>query len=532
MDNNRLMNIIIQNPYRVLGLIGNASEREIQKQIGIVKRLVEIGKSKFLDNNFEFIGEISRTVENVREAASRIEQDYKRLHYSLFWFVINNQFDEIAINDLKEQNIIKAIALWEKILKREVSKKNYSCYLNLSTLYIALSTINRKVEITYLQRGIYLKGILIHSNYLLDLSTLVTGNNLTINTTEIGKNFIEEMLDLLKPYLNKRNGITTIKLISLFDSFPQIIQNYLTNKLTEGPLSYIENKIEEIAIRREKNPSDLDALGEELFKSTSSDIILLKKILGGNSLKLQLITDKLAMEIFRCSVDYNNSLINDSVGINSSNHALKIAIYARSLRPKGQTKNRIEKGIQEMKIQDCYQVINLLKVVKETLLQINKRNQSVDKAKVIIMLKKEISKNIVRKIGNSSNQALIADFYELSTYISNRLNQVKYIDYLLTILHDILPVNNQIREKIAIDSQMRKISGHHRQTIPISSSLEKVNDIYSRKINLNSRIRTVSLWLGLIVGITMIIWFIWGLDGLGVVIAISFIALLGWARGS
>ena len=47
------MNIIKQNPFRVLGLLGNSTERELQKQIGIIKRYAEIGKSKSFDYDFE-----------------------------------------------------------------------------------------------------------------------------------------------------------------------------------------------------------------------------------------------------------------------------------------------------------------------------------------------------------------------------------------------------------------------------------------------------------------------------------------------
>nr|NQU90365.1 hypothetical protein [Bacteroidota bacterium] len=189
------MNIITQNPFRVLGLTGNASERELQKQIGIIKRFAEIGKSKTFEYDFEFMGEFSRNLEDIHQAASNIEQAQKKFLYALFWFVKNNQFDEFALNNIKDKNTEKAIEIWGKTLKEEVSNKNFPSYQNLSTLYIALSTMDGQLELQSLQKGIDLKGSLIHSDSIKDFSKLVTGNGLATDSTEISKKFIEEIIE-------------------------------------------------------------------------------------------------------------------------------------------------------------------------------------------------------------------------------------------------------------------------------------------------------------------------------------------------
>lgn len=100
------MNIIKQNPFRILGLTGNATEKELQKQIGIIKRYAEIGKTKSFDYDFEFIGDFTRNLDEIQQASNSIEQAHKKLLYSLFWFIKNNQFDEIAFNNLKESVVV------------------------------------------------------------------------------------------------------------------------------------------------------------------------------------------------------------------------------------------------------------------------------------------------------------------------------------------------------------------------------------------------------------------------------------------
>ena len=342
------MNIITQNPFRILGLIANSSEKELQKQIGIIKRYAEVGKTKSFDYDFEFIGDFTRTSDEIQQASNSIEQAHKKLLYSLFWFVKNNQFDEIAFNNLKERDTDKAIEIWNKTLKDEITSKNYSSYLNLSTLYIALSIIDDQIELQKLQTGISLKGDLIHSENLKDFSKLVTGNGISNDPIDISKNFVDEIIDFLKPYLNKKNGISTNDLISLFNTFPTSIKKYISVKFTEIPISSIENKIEKTTRKRNDKPRDAEEHGEELYKSTKSDVILLKKLLGKDDVQFQMIANKLANEILQCSIDFFNIIRKEELDFDPGDDALKIAMYANLIGATGQIQNRIDESIKSI----------------------------------------------------------------------------------------------------------------------------------------------------------------------------------------
>ncbi len=335
------MDIIKQNPFRILGLTGNATEKELQKQIGIIKRYAEIGKSKTFDYDFEFIGDFTRNSDEIQKATNSIEQAHKKLLYSLFWFVKNNQVDEIAFNHLKENETDKAIEIWNKTLKEEITSKNYSSYLNLSTLYIALSTFDHQIDFQKLQTGISLKGNLIHSENLKDFSKLVTGNGIANEPIEISKKFVDEVLELLKPYLNKINGISTNDMIALFDTFPASIRKYISAKFTEIPISNIENKIEKALRKRKNNPEDAGEYGEELYKSTKSDIASLNKLMGDSNVQFQMIASKLANEILQCSIDFFNKHRDENGEFDPGDDAIKITKYAESIGATGHTKDRI-----------------------------------------------------------------------------------------------------------------------------------------------------------------------------------------------
>ena len=115
------MKTITQNPYRVLGLYGNSSERELQKQLGIIKRFAEVNKQKTYDSDLEILGSFSRSLSDVSLAASKIEQAHNKAHYSLFWFVNANPIDQLALASLKDNNLQKAVSVWQKTLKGNVT---------------------------------------------------------------------------------------------------------------------------------------------------------------------------------------------------------------------------------------------------------------------------------------------------------------------------------------------------------------------------------------------------------------------------
>ena len=422
------MNIITQNPFRVLGLTGNATEKELQKQIGIIKRYAEVGKTKSFDYDFEFIGNFERNADEIQQASNKIEQAHKKLLYSLFWFVKNTQFDEIAFNNLKENDTEKAIEIWNKTLKEEITAKNYSSYLNLSTLYIALSTIAEQIDLQKLQAGISLKGNLIHSESLKYFSKLVTGNGISNDPNEISKKFVDEVVELLKPYLNKRSGISTNDLISFFNSYPSSIQKYIAAKFTEVPISAIENKIEKTTQKRKNKPRDAEEYGEELYKSTKSDITLLKKLMGSSNVQYQMLANKLANEILQCSIDFFNTLQDEGGEFDPGEAALKVAKYAKAIGTTGQTKSRIIENtevIQEWvddkpNRQRQEAIAEDLAFVTNKLQRFQNLSDSIDNSRDLVVSCKPKLTNIKNELGSYD------DFYlqVSSAVVSNALGMI------------------------------------------------------------------------------------------------------------
>ncbi len=198
------MNVIKENPYRTLGLFGNTTEKELLKQITTIKRYAEAGKTFDKVYDFPFWGEVVRSVDKVKDAASRIEQAKNKVLYSLFWFIKNDRIDEIALNHLKDGNLEKAVEIWKKALKDQiVTTKNFSAANNLSTLKLAITTNNGSFDADKFYYSMDMKGKLFTSDAFNNLVSTVVGNEIMISREAIIKDFADEITNIIYPYLLK-----------------------------------------------------------------------------------------------------------------------------------------------------------------------------------------------------------------------------------------------------------------------------------------------------------------------------------------
>jgi hypothetical protein len=350
--------------------------------------------------------------------------------------------------------------------------------LNLSTLYLALSTIGEELSKNELQQSINLKGLLINSESLKELSKEVTGNGISINSDDVNKLFVDEILNSLKPYLDKSNGISINELISLFESFPSTIQKYLASKFTEVPVSNIENSIDKTISKRKNNPSDADKYGEALYKSTKDDFDLLKELMGYSNVQYQMLADKVANEILQCSIDffnYRQETDSDDFFETNLNTSIKLVKIADSVAISDQIKERAKENISTllgMKDREINQAIDLLQSIKDAYKanEVKIRQQvkiqeaslgygqsinwtkvnelikdSLDWDKVIELILNAIPSKNINKIQNINDTSKLNLFKELVEFVFDKMsysnkNRIKYLRYWK-------PVNTPIKTK-------------------------------------------------------------------------------------
>ena len=126
------MDIIKNNPYRIAGILSNATTKELEKQRGKIKAFAKVGKEIKSDFDFQILGKINRTEETVNQSFSNVEQNSDKVNYSLFWFLNASPIDKIAFEYLKNGDEEKAIEIWEKVTNdKDVNSKNFSAFNNL-----------------------------------------------------------------------------------------------------------------------------------------------------------------------------------------------------------------------------------------------------------------------------------------------------------------------------------------------------------------------------------------------------------------
>ncbi len=100
------MDLVLRNPFRVLGLPVTASSREIAKRVSDLELFAELGKDKTYPNDFPDLGDIDRSMEAIKDAARRIELPEMRVFHSFFWFRDGDTVDELAFECLTNSEFL------------------------------------------------------------------------------------------------------------------------------------------------------------------------------------------------------------------------------------------------------------------------------------------------------------------------------------------------------------------------------------------------------------------------------------------
>jgi len=447
------MELIKNNPYRIAGILSNATERELQKQKTKIKAYTKVGKEIKSDFDFRILGSIDRTEDSVNRAFSSVEQNQDKVNYALFWFLNASPFDNTAIEYLKNGDEDKALEIWEKVTTdKDVNSKNFSAFNNLGT-YKLLSRNKSDIK-----TGIEAKSKLIESEYFENFVHSVADETFTIDNQKQAEKLIDELLTQFK------NQFSSSETLQLFSGCNGTTQKYLSKKFTEEPLHKIETQIESCKKKRKADKGSAYEFGLRLFTNTKDDLSLLKSLLGTSDLKYKAVADQLANEIMQCGIDYfNESQENDS-SENYLESAQKLTKLADSIAVGKLAKDRAKDSLEtlaDMKDREVNQAIAILnsiklayeKAINEIDVQVAKMtmtmsyNQSINYSKVdkmkanclnwdkvVEVVSNGISVNDVEAIQRCSNQSKVSEYKSLVDFLLGKLgpiqiNQVKHLCY-------------------------------------------------------------------------------------------------------
>lgn len=458
------MDLIKNNPYRIIGILSNASARDIQTRKSRITAYAKIGKQVTSEYDFYFLDSIDRDQNKIEKAFSVIQQSKDMLENSLFWFLSTNKFDETAISYLINGDKNKATEIWEKVtIDKEITSKNYSCFNNIGTLKLLGESQDE------IKEGIEKKIKLIESEKFTDFVHDVAGTAYIVDNQKQVKGFIDDILKQLQ------GKYSNAELLKLFNNCSGDTQKYLSQKFTEEPIHNIESEIDNVKKQRNENKINAYTLGLKLQKNTNSDLILLKSLLGITDLKYKMIADNLAKEIMQCGIDYfNESQENDSKEDYLEN-AMQLNKLAESIAVGKLTKDRAKDHIatlEEMKDIELIQVVGLLKSVKDL--------YEENKEKIYAQIRKELN------IGNLSSSEMIRlskniNMSAVEDHIKNSIEWHKVNGMINDLLSDNnlkkIKESNKDEQKIEFLELMNWLKDNSLKSYPITTILNKYKNI-------------------------------------------------------
>ena len=321
------MNIIENNPFRVLGVISNSSPKEAKQSETFILRYLDIGKSA----NLQFditppLNHLERTSEIVKNARRQIHNDFDKLTHSVFWFVNGSTVDKIALDKLSsEKNIDKALESFRKGSRNFlISKNSFSSILNFSTLEIISYNLHKDEE--RLKNAIKYKYQIINDNTVFnDFEKLITSSTDKIDHKSFLNKYIENTKVLLKEIFPKKD--LNKLLLDVFSEDKSIIKEIHDNILSDL-VDELKKKLKEFGdfFNKQTKKSDKQIIkskstilsrAKKLFLETKSDLKKLKKITGKDNFQFTDLANEVYSFINGSVIMCYNKEVNTSTSANN-----------------------------------------------------------------------------------------------------------------------------------------------------------------------------------------------------------------------
>ena len=310
-----MMNIIENNPYRILGVYTNSPKKDVVANKGKASAFVRVGKSvEFPMDMKGTLPPLTRTIESMNEAEAHLSVGKEQIKYAQFWFIKITPIDDIAFNHLLAGNMNDAKEMWSKQESVSSLQNIVVCNLIENNISMAVKTAER----LYSKFGdIYINKI---------------DESCTIQMTS------EELLHQFIDSLGEELGMLTLINYELGTE----TQAYISTQ-TVGPLiNKISSEVEKTKKVDHKNSKARIDAARKLVTATKESFTQLKGILKTNDPQFVMIADKLGLEILQCGIDYfNNSDEDDRHEV-----AMKMQKYAQSVVVGKLAKQRCEENVK------------------------------------------------------------------------------------------------------------------------------------------------------------------------------------------
>lgn len=409
------MNIISNNPFRILGVPTNASAREIAANQSRLKAY--LAASKTVSFPLDCVGGQSpliRNTELVGQSTAGINLPQGKLTHALFWFI-------------KPEDSVGAMA-WEYLVKGDEDKAlelfskrdTFAALVNRSVLaFIAGECI---AAITCMSKVIQDEAM--RTGFV----NAVAGDTFQISEDELAELFFSNVFEEIDAFALYKQ---------IVNSADPWVTDYTRKYSIQKSFSFIEESIAKAKSIKGKDPDEWWNAGKELINSTEAIRLQLFSVLGKSDSSFQRLADKLALQILQCGINYyNNADEDEATEVNKAyeiqNYSLSIAVGKLAIDRCKQNVEILEKKRRSLPPKEikCYD--ELLKIAL-----VDYQNQGETIANAIKLIEKCVHylMSIKAEVGQSNEYYL-----KISTIIVNAaLHNV--IEEFNSIMNDSLEIS-------------------------------------------------------------------------------------------
>ena len=302
------MNVLKNNPYRLLGVYTNSPTKERLANHNRMKAFLKVGKSVSFSLDLpQYLQPIDRTDTLVADADAKLALPKDQMFYALFWFIKTTPVDDIAFNHLIAGERSKAEEIWQKKETLSSLQNRIVCALMCDDYKQALSC----AETLYA-----------NMEYVNQFVSAVIGTGGNVDVTDLPFTFLDalcEEIDVQKILPHIENSIW---------------KKHISGKAINPLIDTIQNAI--AIAKKSRGKGDNVQLakarlgaGKALMEGTKEGLLQLRNYLSISDLQYQMIADKLAQEILQCGIDYFNNTNDDDAPQQAmflQNYALSIAV--------------------------------------------------------------------------------------------------------------------------------------------------------------------------------------------------------------
>ena len=445
------MNIINNNPYRLLGVYSTSPQKEAVANQGKMKAFLKVGRPVTfpLDLNGLLL-DVVRTEQSVADAISKLALPTEQLRYAQFWFSKCNQLDEIACGKLTNGDIDGAVEIWKK-------KANVSSLQNL--LVCALIRNQLGIAISYAQT--------LYSSYSIEFVKMVLGENALATSDNLAHDFLNVICEEFSP--NQFLGYIT----------NSEWKDYVGSKSTKPIIDKLTSAIDACKSSRGKGPTARFNAGTKLMNNTQADLAQLKQFVPVSDLQYQMIADKLGLEILQCSIDYYN----DSEAADAAHKAMVLQRYAQFVVVGKIAKDRCKENVDILNriIAELppLEVFAEDRAVREELRNFTRLPNRIRYSVDLLNNTKPYLQGIKSKLGSSN-----VYYLKISTQVvGNALHNV--IEEVNALQTDHTFKMNMILDKAAALSSLRSVLRSALQATKLMDTFDMESDFKNHRYNAN-----------------------------------------------